>query len=137
MDADLRLKLYVTFARARLASLEQARSDPKTTDRGLELTTGLQDFLDVYDELNENVDTFVDRKSDLRKVLEDGHRCRHRVSGQASSPAGCRQHHKEESKQYEFLLSNALETVDSSSQDHRQLLTEQEEAFKHKKPAKP
>ena len=35
MDPDLRLKLYVTFARARLVSLEQARSDPKTTDRGL------------------------------------------------------------------------------------------------------
>ncbi len=44
---------------------------------------------------------------------------------------------KEEAKQYEFLLSNALETVDASAQDHRQLLTEQEEAFKRKKPAKP
>ncbi len=29
MEPDLRLKLYVTFARARLVSLEQARSDPE------------------------------------------------------------------------------------------------------------
>jgi len=70
MDPDLRLKLYVTFARARLAALEQARSDPKTTDRSLTTHDGLQDFLDVYDELNDNIDTYVGRKSDLRKVLK-------------------------------------------------------------------
>ena len=38
--------------------------------------------------------------------------------------------------QDEFLLSNALDTLDSSVQDHRDLLTEQEEAAKRKKPAK-
>jgi len=137
MEPDLRLKLYVTFARARLASLEQARSDPKTTDRGLITHDWLQDFLDVYDELNENVDTYVDRKSDLRKVLktvieaDTEFQAKLRALRDAASTA------KEEAKQYEFLLSNALETVDASAQDHRQLLTEQEEAFKHKKPAKP
>src|SRR6478736_2479361 len=78
MDPDIRLKLYVTFARARLARLEQVRA------------------------------------------LRDD----------ASAK-------KEEKDQYEFLLSNALETLDSSVQDHRQLLTEQEEAAKHKKTEKP
>jgi chromosome segregation ATPase len=137
MDPDLRLKLYVKFARARLASLEQARSDPKTTDRGLETHDRLQDFLDVYDELNENIDTYVDRKSDLRKVLkaviegDTEFQSKLRALRDAASAA------KEETKQYEFLLSNALETVDSSSQDHRQLLSQQEETFKHKKPEKP
>ena len=32
-----------------------------------------------------------------------------------------------------FLLTSVLDTIDSSVQDHRQLLSEQEEAFKHKK----
>ena len=59
-----------TFARARLAALEQARSDPKTTDRGQATHDRLQDFLDVYDELNDNIDTYVERKADLRKVLK-------------------------------------------------------------------
>jgi hypothetical protein len=36
-------------------------------------------------------------------------------------------------KQYDFLLTSVLETIDSSVADHRQLLSEQEEAFKHKK----
>src|SRR5438445_366691 len=68
MEPDLRLKLYIKFARARLASLEQVRSDPKVTNRGQETHDRLQDFLDVYDELNENIDTYVGRKAELRNV---------------------------------------------------------------------
>ncbi|MGH9543913.1 MAG: hypothetical protein ACRD23_01730 [Terriglobales bacterium] len=136
MEPDLRLKLYVTFARARLVALEQARSDPKTPDRGLVTHDRLQDFLDVYDELNDNIDTYVDRKSDLRKVLKTV------IDGDTEFQAKLRELRddttakKEEVVQYEFLLSNALDTLDSSVQDHRQLLSEQEEAAKHKKPAK-
>ena len=111
---------------------------PRPTDRGLATHDGLQDFLDVYDELNENIDTYVDRKSDLRKVLKIV------IDGDTEFQAKLRALRddatakKEEMEQYEFLLTNALETLDSSVQDHRQLLTEQEEAAKHKKkPAKP
>src|SRR3954449_9404392 len=69
-DPDLRLKLYLAFARARLAALDQVRTDPKTIDRAAATHDGIQDFLDVYDELNENIDTYVDRKADLRKILK-------------------------------------------------------------------
>ena len=138
MDPDLRLKLYVGFARARLVALEKARSDPKTADRGLATHDGLQDFLDVYDELNDNIDTYVGRKSDLRKVLKTI------IDGDTEFQAKLRalrdeaDSKKEELEHYEFLLTNALETLDSSVQDHRQLLSEQEEAAKQKKkPMKP
>jgi hypothetical protein len=138
MDPDLRLKLYVTFARDRLVALEKARSDPKTADRGLVTHDGLQDFLDVYDELNDNIDTYVGRKSDLRKVLKVV------IDGDTEFQAKLRALRddatakKAESEQYEFLLTNALDTLDSSVQDHRQLLSEQEEAYKQKKkPARP
>jgi hypothetical protein len=138
MEPDLRLKLYVAFARARLATLDKARSDPKTTDRGLVTHDGLQDFLDVYDELNENIDTYVGRKSDLRKALKIV------IDGDTEFQAKLRALRddatakKGEQEHYEFLLTNALETLDSSVQDHRQLLSEQEEDAKHKKkPMKP
>ena len=138
MEPDLRLKLYVAFARARLVALDKARSDPKTADRGLATHDGLQDFLDVYDELNENIDTYVGRKSDLRKALKTV------IDGDTEFQAKLRALRddatakKEEQEHYEFLLTNALETLDSSVQDHRQLLSEQEEAAKHKKkPVKP
>ncbi len=137
LEPDLRLKLYVKFARARLAALEQARSDPKTPDRGQETHDRLQEFLDVYDEMNENIDTYVGRKSDLRKVLktvieaDTEFQAKLRALQDAASTA------KEEMQHYEFLLSTALETLDNSAQDHRQLLTEQEEAAKQKKKTKP
>jgi predicted nucleic acid-binding Zn-ribbon protein len=128
-----RLKLYLDFARARLQALDKARSDPKVTDRGQETHDHLQDFLDVFDELNDNVDTFADRKEDLRgalKVVIDGDsefqsKLRALKDAAEATPA--------EIKAYDFLLTNAIETVDSSIEDHRQLLEEQEEAAKHKK----
>ena len=128
-----RLKLYVEFARARLLALDKARSDPKVTDRGQETHDRLQDFLDVFDELNDNVDTFADRKEDLRKALkvviegdsEFQSKLRALKDAAEATPA--------ETKAYDFLLTNAIETVDSSIEDHRQLLDAQEEAAKHKR----
>jgi truncated hemoglobin YjbI len=39
----------------------------------------------------------------------------------------------EETKQYEFILTNALDTLDTSVEDQRKLLAEQVEAAKHRK----
>lgn len=130
---DIRLKLYVDFARARLDKLEPVRADTKATDREQQTRDALQDFLDVYDELDTNVDTFADRKDDLRKALkpvieadtEFGSKLRAFKSSLASTP--------KEAESYAFLLSTALDTVDSAAKDHRDLLAEQEEGFKHKK----
>ena len=119
-------------------ALEQMRSDLKIKDRAQQTHDRLDDFLLIYDELNDNIDTYVGRKSDLRKVLKLV------IDGDTEFQAKLRALRddatakKEEMEQYEFLLSNALETLDSSVQDHRQLLSEQEEAAKRKKkPARP
>ena len=135
-EPDLRLKLYIKFARARLDAIAQARSDPKVTDRAQQTHDRLQDFLDVYDELNDNIDTYAERKEDLRKPLktvidadtEFQAKLRALKDSASATPA--------ETQQYDFLPNNALDTVDSSAQDHRQLLAEQDEAAKHKKPTK-
>ena len=130
---EVRLKLYVDFARARLDKLQQVRADTKATDRQQQTRDALQDFLDVYDELDTNVDTFADRRDDLRKALkpvieadtEFGSKLRTFKASLASNP--------KEAESYAFLLGSALETVDSAAKDHRDLLAEQEEAFRHKK----
>jgi hypothetical protein len=136
-EPEQRLKLYVKFARGRLETLDKARTDPQVSDRGQAIHDRLQDFLDLYDELNDNVDTFADRRADLRKVLktvieadtEFGARLR-ALKAQAATG-------KETASDYDFLLTNALDTLDSSAQDHRQLLAEQEELAKQKKLVKP
>jgi len=134
-DPEMRLKFFVQFTRARLDAVIQAQSDPKVTDRPQAIHYKLQDFLDIYDELDENVDTFADRKNDIRKPLklvitaDTEFQAKLRTFKDANA--------KDESREYEFLLSNALDAVNNGLQDHRQLLTEQEEAAKNKKLIKP
>jgi hypothetical protein len=136
LEPDKRLKLYVQFARARLDNMEQARTDPKVTNRGQMLHDRLQDFLDVYDELTNNVDNFANRKSDLRKPLKFVIDADTEFDAKLRALRDAANVPKEEASKYEFVLTNALEALESSTQDHRDLLAEQEEAFKHKKPPK-
>src|SRR2546426_12802763 len=136
-EPEQRLKLYIKFARARLTSLEQVRSDPKVTDRGKETHDRLQDFLDLYDELNDNIDTYADRKADLRKVLKPIIEADTEFEAKLRALKNSATASKNEQSHYEFLLTNTIDTLDNSAQDHRQLLSEQEEAAKHKKKTKP
>jgi len=135
-EPEIRLKLLVGFARARLASLEQARSDPKTEDRAQATHDWLTDFVDLYDELNDNIDMYLDRDDDLRKPL------RSVIEGDAEFQSRLRalkddiSNRKEESRSYEFVLTSAVESVDKSIEDHRRLLKRQEEAWKNKKKKK-
>jgi hypothetical protein len=130
---EARLKLYIEFARARLDKLAEIHSEQKAQDRNKRTREALEDFLGVYDELNTNVDTYADRGSDLRKALkpvieadtEFGAKLRAFQSSLAATP--------EEAREDELLLGSALEAVDGGVKEHRQLLAEQEETFKHKK----
>jgi chromosome segregation ATPase len=132
-DPAERLKLYIVFARARLTSLEQMRADPKVTDRAQQTRDRLQNLLDVYDELNDNIDTFVERKADLRKPLKAVIEADTEFQAKLRALKSSVDANKDESKQYDFLLTNVLDAVDGGVQDHRQLLNQQEEAAKHKK----
>ena len=133
VEPELRMKLYVQFARARLVSLEQMRADPKTADRARQTHTMLADFLAVYNELNDNLDNFVERRSDLRKALkwitegdtEFQAKLRALKDDARATP--------KETEQYQFVLSDAIESLDSGAEDHRKLLAEEQEAWKHAK----
>ena len=131
MEPEIRLKLYIEFARARLDKLQQAHSDPKATDRDQQTRAAIQDFADVYDELNVNVDTFADRGEDLRKALKPVIEADTEFGSKLRAFKSLLT--KQEAEGYEFLLGSALEAVDAGAKDHRDLLAEQEEAFKHKK----
>jgi hypothetical protein len=132
-EPQQRLALYVQFARARLVGLEQLRSDPKTKNRPQQTHDRLDDFLLIYDELNDNIDTYVDRKDDIRKPLKviiDADTEFQAKLLALKDPADVT---ADEARQYEFVLTSALDTLDTSMKDHRKLLAEQEEAAKHRK----
>ncbi len=136
VEPELRLPLYVKFARARLDSLEQMRVDPKTTERALKTHDQLEDFLAVYDELNDNIDTYLGRKDDIRKPLKAVIEADTEFQAKLRALKNAAGISAEEAKQYEFVLNNTLDTVDTSADDHKKLLVEQEEAAKHKKAQK-
>ena len=136
LEPDQRLKLYVTFARDRMNKLEQMRADPKTTDRARQTHDMLADFLSVYDELNDNVDMYVGRKDDIRKPLKLVIDADIEFQSKLRALKDAANADAAEAKQYEFLLSNAIESVDSSADDHRSTVTEVEQYVKRKKKTK-
>lgn len=132
-DPSQRIKLYIQFSRARLVDLEQMRSDPKVTDRAQQTHDKLQNFLEVYDELNDNLDTFVQRRADLRKPLKSVIEADAEFQAKLRALKDAAETSRSEADQYRFLLGSTIDTVDGSLQDHRQLLSDQEEAAKRKR----
>lgn len=133
LDPEERLKLFVKFSRDRMIKLEQMRSNPKATERGQQTHDMLEDFLAVYDELNDNIDMYFGRKDDIRKplrlIIEADTEFQAKLRAVKNSPNS----NTAEMSQYEFMLTNALDTVDSSADDHRKTLANVEEYMKHKK----
>ncbi len=133
LDPEARLKLYIEFARARLEKLQQVRADVKSPDQDQLTRDALQDFLDVYDELGTNVDTFADRGDDLRKALKPVIEADTEFGGKLRAFKSSLGGRAESAKDFTFLLGSALEAIDAGMKDHRDLLAEQEETFKNKK----
>jgi hypothetical protein len=132
-EPQQRLTLYVKFVRARLVKLEQMRNDPKSKDRAQQTHDMLDDFLLIYDELNDNLDTYVDRRDDIRKPLKTVIEADTEFEAKLRALKDAADVLAEEAKQYEFVLTNALDTLDTSTEEHRKLLVDQEEAAKQKK----
>ena len=128
-----RLALYLQFTRTRLVKLEQMRSDPKTKDRPQQTHDLLDDFQLLYDELNDNIDTYVDRRDDIRKPLKLIIEADNEFQAKLRALKDAADVSPNEVHAYEFVLTNILETVDTSAEDHKKLLADQEEAAKHKK----
>jgi len=137
LDPDQRLKLYVQFSRDRMTKLEQMRrSNPKTTDRARQTHDMLEDFLAVYDELNDNIDMYVGRKDDIRKPLKLVIEADTEFQSKLRALKDSANANVAEAQGYEFLLTDALDTVDSSAEDHRKTVAEVEEYVKKKKKQK-
>jgi len=133
LDPDERLKLYVKFTRDRMTKLEEMRADPKTKERGLQTHDLLQDFLTLYEELNDNIDMYVGRKNDIRKPMKLVIEADTEFQSKLRALKDAAKTTPDEAKQFEFLLTDALDTVDASVDDHRKTLIEVEGYAKHKK----
>ena len=132
-EPKLRLPLYVEFARARLVKLEQMRSDPKTVNRARQTHDLLDDFQLLYDELNDNIEVYVERRDDIRKPLKTIIDADLEFQTKLLALRDAANVPPTEASQYEFALSTALENLDSAAEDHKKLLADQEVEAKQKK----
>jgi len=117
---EKRFHLYISFAKARLTTIDQLRSDPKMAQgRGQQIHDLLEDFESLIDETEANLDDYREKKADLIKPLtelvqaESDWKLRLRALKEANAP---------EAKEYEFILQNAIDAVNDSSDSARKEL---------------
>jgi len=131
MEPDKKLPLYLKYARAQLAAIEQLRTDPHPAEgRGRKVHDLLQDFKVIVDEMDRNVDSFADQKLDFRKALKeiiqsDGE---FQLKLGALKDANKEAEATPETKEYEFALLDATDAVDGDLENARDLLVQQEKA---------
>jgi Skp family chaperone for outer membrane proteins len=130
-----RLKLYIKFATERLDTVEQIQKEPQGKGRGQRIHNALEDFRQIVDELDDNIDDFVQKQSDLRKALtetinaENGFDTKLKaIKERAQDPKNA-----EEYKLYSFVLQDAIESVNLSLEDSKKTMDEQNMAMGKKK----
>jgi hypothetical protein len=129
---DKRLELMISFARARMTSIDQLRANASNAkDRPMQIHDLLQDFSSLLDEIDDHVDMYGSHKTDMRKGL--------RLLIEADSEWALKlrslkeQSPPEELEQYSFVLENAREAVSDGADSARKELQEQNELAKEKK----
>lgn len=122
-----RIKLIVTFGSARLATIDQIRANPNLQkEQGAQIHDLLEDFSNIVDELDDNLEMFDGRNEDLRKALKHvietntEWQLKLRALRETSGPV---------QKDFEFALQDATEAVKDSASSARELLQSQNTKF--------
>ena len=130
-----RMKLLIKYATARLELVERYQVEPKVEDRGKKMHEALVDFRQIVDEIDDNVDDYAQKQSDLRKALselvpaEEGFKTRLDAIKKTSEDPKMAAY----MKLYSFALEDAMESVSLSLDDARKTLNEQNQALSKKK----
>lgn len=123
-EPDKRMKLYVTFTKARMEMIQHMRTDPKLMgEKGEEMNSLLNDLAVLVDETDDNLDQFNGRSQDLRKPLKliiemDS-------DFQVKLNELKRTSTEQQLRQYGFALENALDSVNESADSARAMLADQ------------
>jgi hypothetical protein len=132
-----RLRLYIKFAGVRMVDLEEvpanAKADP---NRGQKIHDLLEDFANIIDEIDDNIDNYSEHGSDMRKPLKElidaesdwALRLRTMKDAIAKDPQVAK-----EARDYSFVLDSALDAVNDSADSARKTLEEQNASLKTKK----
>jgi hypothetical protein len=116
-----RLRLMVKFARTRLETAEQLRANPNLPNAPKQIRTALEDFTNIVDEMDENVDMF--KSDDIRKPLKEiveadsDFQLKLRTLKEATP--------EKQRVEYSFALDTAIDSVNASADTARAMLEDQ------------
>jgi len=138
-----RLKLFIKFTDARVASIDELRADAgQANGRGRKIHDLLEDFGALLDEINANLDTYQGRplsKDDrkdfhkgLKEVIEACDKWEAKLKS-LKSDSETEPQTKKEAEDYRFALQDAQDSLQSAAEIAREYI---EETPLEEKPAK-
>lgn len=122
IDPNIRIKLYTQFLDDSANAIKALSNRAKSDARASKLNNMLLDFAALEDELDDNLDTYADRKADIRKSLkvlnEASPRWQNILHALAGEPG------------FDLARKDAIESGEDLAGEAKRLLDEQEAYFK-------
>ncbi len=136
-NPDVRLKLFVQYARARMDAIDHIHTDPRqAADRGPRMHDLLMDLGKIVEEMDDNVDMYAKDSFDIRKPLKEVVAAdtdfQQKLTSMKESAKSDPALGEELRKNYQFALDDTLEAIRGSLDSARETLNEQEEIAKDK-----
>ena len=132
-EPSARIKLYMKFIEERTTEIHKIAVDKRAQAPSVRLHNLMEEFTRLADELQDNLETYSQDHTDMRKTLKD--------LVDRSSKWETSLHEPKASQDYDFARKTALDTVQSTTELAKKVLDEQEQyiaAHKgQKKPAAP
>jgi hypothetical protein len=123
---DERIRLYIRFIGERLDAIHQLVTDRSTPDRTANIRAKLEEFTNLCDEVQDNLDTYDSAHADIRKSLKD------LVAASSKWPDAL--HAIPANATWDFSQKTALEAAHSAADEAKHLSAEQDVYFDiHKK----
>ena len=116
-----RLKLYLKYVNERLDGIRELSADSTADNRPGQLRGRFEEFTRLADELSDNMDTYDEAHADIRKALK--------AIIEASGKWPDVLHKPATDTLYEFTRKTALDAAQSTAEQAKQLLEEQEKYF--------
>jgi hypothetical protein len=128
-DPEKRIPLYVKHIKARVATLEELRNDPRfDAHRAARIHDLLEEIDNLADELDDNIGVYAKRRFDLRKPLKEVISMAEELTPKLRAMK--EKDTAEQARSYGFALDNAIDSLQANLDGARQLLQEQEEIVK-------
>ena len=122
IDPNARVGLYTQYLNEHADAIKALSNRARSDARASKLNGSLEDFAALLDELGDNLDTFSDRKADIRKSLKPLTDAVPRWQGILRTLIG--------ESGFDLARKEAIESSEDLASQSQRLLTEQTEYFK-------